>query len=88
MAVECAGYLVMSLPTHNRNHHIADVFDTVNQSDTPTYSEYFDGTQSQAIAHFKKSRRLRDYSRPGYRIIMRTNTITLFENAQRWRWGK
>jgi hypothetical protein len=51
--------------TTRTNHYIARVIDTRNEN-REIISRWFDGTQSQALAHFRKLPELRKYRRAGY----------------------
>jgi len=60
------------------NHYIARVIDTRN-GNREVISRYFDGTQAQALAHFRALPELQQRRRAGYQIIVSANALVLFD---------
>lgn len=47
-------------------------------ADRPVWTEYFDGTERAALAHFKRQERVQRYLKQlGYLITVRSNPVTL-----------
>lgn len=63
------------------NHWIARVIDTRND-DREIISRWFDGTQAQALAHFRALPELRQRRRAGYQIVVTANSLVLFDGYE------
>lgn len=68
----------------NKNHYICSVVDCTNEmlgvtiTDKTVFSRYFDGTQAQAIKHFKSLDKIRAYMKQDcYSIHIRANSLTI-----------
>lgn len=71
-------YVWQELHKANRNHHICEVFDTLNPSDSAIHSRYFDGTQSAALKFFASLPEFKKYmGNDRYDVVVRANSITL-----------
>ena len=76
-AITSEGAWKINIPTESE--YVVEVFDTVNPSDSPMYTQRFTGTLSSAVERFQSHEKLQSYCRDGCKIVLSMPSVTLWE---------